>query len=382
MNKGNYPTSPPVWQDRTQEPYYMDDSIKAIPGCIETCLESDFLCTIRSGIEKVKPARIFLVGCGTSFNACEAVAYICRKILGIPAEVYDALDFEIDTPLGVDAQTLVISISHTGQTLATCRASEKAKRLGAYIVGIASNPHSRLIKNASFGLTDPFPHETRPRGKIRSYHTSTLLGILAALMAASSDNFPGEFVEDMKKVAQAIRQNLDTWGKVGRSIAAQWAPVTTHYMIAGFGVQKPNADEFGLKIVEVLGESATNYSLEEITHGPGASFRWDMGIVLFQTDPRSLERCLEIARGVAVSEAQLVVITDAASMAWPEKANVISLPSVEKAELFSVFTAAAAAQNLLYFLAIEKGLNPDVNCLNIHPELANVSAIFFPPGTH
>jgi glucosamine 6-phosphate synthetase-like amidotransferase/phosphosugar isomerase protein len=107
-----------------------------------------------------------------------------------------------------------------------------------------------------------------------------------------------------------------------------------------------------------------------------------MGIILFQTDPRSLDRCLEIARGVAVSEAQLVVITDAVSAAWPERADVITLPSVENAGLFGLFPAAAAAQNLLYYLAIEKGLNPDVNCLDIHPELAGVSAIFFPPGTH
>ncbi len=382
MDKDNHPPSTPGWEDRTQEPFYMGDSIKAIPGCLETCLEADLLRTIRKGMQNVKPTRIFLVGCGTSYNACEAVAYICRKVLDLPAEVHDALDFELDTPFGVDAQALVISISHTGQTLATCLASEKAKSLGAFTVGIASNPNSRLIKNASFGLTDPFPHETRPRGKTRSYHTSTLLGMLAALMTASSDTLREDFIAEIKKVAQAIRQNLDEWEKAGRSIAARWAQVTTHYMLAGFGVQKPNADEFGLKIVEVLGEGATNYSLEEFTHGPGASFRKDMGIILFQTDPRSLARCLEIARGVAVSEAQLVVITDAASAAWPEKARVIPLPSLEKAELFGIFPAAAAAQNLLYFLAIAKGLNPDVNCLNIHPELAGVSAIFFPPGTH
>ena len=382
MNKNNHQTPTPNWEDRTQEPYYMGDSIKAIPECIEACLDADLLRTIRNGMKKVNPSRIFLIGCGTSYNACEAVAYTCRKALKIPAEVYDALDFELDTPFGVDSQALVISISHSGQTLATCLASEKAKGLGAFTVGISANPNSRLTKNANFGLADPRPHETRPRGKTRSYHSSTLLGMLAAIMTASPDTARDEFVIQGKKIAQAIRQNLGQWEKAGRSIAAQWAKVTTHYMVAGFGAQKPNADEIGLKIIEVLGEGATNYSLEEFTHGPGASFRKDMGIILFQTDPRSLERCHEIARGVAVSEAQLVVITDAASAGWPEKANVIALPSIEKAELFGLFPAAAAAQNLLYFLAIEKGLHPDLNCLNIHPELASVSAIFFPPGTH
>lgn len=382
MNKDNQQTSTPNWEDRTEEPYYMGDSIKAIPECIETCLDADLLQTISDRMKKVNPSRIFLIGCGTSYNACESIAYLCRIALKIPADVYDALDFELDTPFGVDSHALVISISHTGQTLYTCLASEKAKSLGAFTVGISSNPNSRLIKNANFGLADPYPHETRPRGKTRSYHTSILLGMLAAIMAVPAETTQAEFVIQINKVAQAIRQNLGQWEKAGRSIASHWAKVTTHYMVAGFGIQKANADELGLKIIEVLGEGATNYSLEEFTHGPGASFRKDMGIILLQTDPRSLDRCLEIARGVAVSEAQLVVITDAASAAWPKRANVITLPTVENAGLFGLFPAAAAAQNLLYYLAIDKGLNPDVNCLNIHPELAGVSAIFFPPGTH
>ncbi len=153
-------------------------------------------------------------------------------------------------------------------------------------------------------------------------------------------------------------------------------------MLAGFGVQKANADEIGLKIIEVIGENATSYSLEELTHGPGASFRKDLGIILFQTDPRTLNRCLEIASGIAESQANLVVITDQASAGWPEKASVIGIPVLPRPDLFGLFPAAVAAQCMLYYLAIAKGMNPDVNCLDRYPELARVSAIFFPPGTH
>jgi len=382
MNQSNQQKYIPTWEDRTEEPYYMGDSIKAIPACIEACVELDLLHAIRNHVNKVDPDRIFLVGCGTSYNACESIAYFCRSALKRPAECYDAMDFELDTPFGVDSKSLVILISHTGQTLYTCLASEKAKSLGAFTVGISSNPDSRLVKHADFGLADPYPHETRPRGKIRSFHTSMLLGMLAAVMATPGEIAQAEFVSQINTIAQVIRQNEDQWERSGRSIAGRWANMTTRYILAGFGIQKANADEIGLKIIEVLGESATNYGLEEFTHGPGASFRKDMGIILFQTDPRSMERCLQIARGVAASEAQLVVITNAAGADWPEGADVITLPTLSNPGLLEVFPAAVAAQNLLYFLAIGKRLNPDVNCLDTHPELANVSAIFFPPGTH
>lgn len=382
MNNINQKTLPPKWEDRTEEPYYMGESIQSIPGCIEGCLDPELVDTVRVNMNKVKALRIFLIGCGTSYNACQAIAYFCRIALKIPAEAYDAMDFELDTPFDVDDRALVVAISHTGQTLYTCLASEKAKNLGAFTVGISSNQNSRLSKNAHFGLIDPYSHETRPRGKTRSYHTSTLLGLLTVIMTFASEPIQAVFISLMKKIAQAIRQNQSGWEIIGRSIASNWAKITTHYIVAGFGIQKANADELGLKIIEVLGEGATSYSLEEFAHGPGASFRKDMGIILFQTDPRALDRCVEIARGVAVSDAQLFIITDATDASWPTSANIIPLPTIENSGLLGLFPAAAAAQILLYYLAVDKGLNPDVNCLNIHPELAGVSAIFFPPGTH
>jgi fructoselysine-6-P-deglycase FrlB-like protein len=371
----------PQWEMRTKEPFYMAEAIKDIPQALEACLEENFLLSMQKTMGHIKPTHIYLVGCGTSYNACESAAYTCRRTFGVQAEAHDALEFKLDTPVGVDPGALVISISHSGKTLETCLAQDKAKILGAFTVGISAMPDSRLVTTANLGITDPNPYENRPRGKIRSFHTSSLQGMLVPMMTASP-KIRDEFILQAKKVVEVIRQNLDSWEKSGRMIASQWAGITTHYMLAGFGSQKPTADEIGLKIVEVLGEGATNFSLEEFAHGPGASFRKNMGIILFQTDPRSLERCLEIARGVAVSEAQLVVITDQPTADWPKTALVIPLPFIENQHLFGLFPAAAAAQNLLYFLAIEKGMNPDVNCLDKFPELAEVSAIFFPPGTH
>ncbi len=183
-------------------------------------------------------------------------------------------------------------------------------------------------------------------------------------------------------MAASLHENMPAWEQSGREVAAAWAGVTSRYLLAGFGVQKASADEIGLKFIEVFGESAAGFSLEEFTHGPNASFHKDLGIVLFQTDDRALERAVQVANGVALSEAQLVVITDRRDAAWPQKARTIGVPRLENAQQFGLFPAAIAAQFLMYFLAIEKGLNPDVNTQDLHPELGDIFQYFFPPGTH
>lgn len=251
---------------RNQHPYYMADAIYDIPGCLEACLDEALLASMQAALQAVKPAHIFAVGCGTSYNAAQAVAYACRTLLKIPAEVYDAYDFQLDLPPGVDAQALVISISQSGQSLTTCLAQEQAKARGAMTVAISGKPNSRLATSAGLAVIDPYRLEI-PLGKTRSYLSSAFQGMLAAAMTAAPA-VRDEFLLNAHEMIHTFPAYMAEWEKSARSIALDWAGVTSRYILTGFGIQKPNADELGLKIIEVIGESATSFGLEGFTHGP------------------------------------------------------------------------------------------------------------------
>jgi glucosamine 6-phosphate synthetase-like amidotransferase/phosphosugar isomerase protein len=132
----------------------------------------------------------------------------------------------------------------------------------------------------------------------------------------------------------------------------------------------------------ILGESATSFGLEEFTHGPSASFQSDLVVIILQTDERTLNKAVRIAQGVVFSNASLIVITDRVDAGWPESANLIAIPKLENPALFGQFPVAVAAQYLFYYMALKKGLNPDVNLEDINPDLGDIYAFFFPPGTH
>jgi glucosamine 6-phosphate synthetase-like amidotransferase/phosphosugar isomerase protein len=247
------------WELRNAEPYYMGDAIEAIPATIEACLEMEFLSKLQKGLENVKPERIYAVGTGTSYNVCEAIAYFCRKYLNVKAEACDALDFELDTPLELDANSMVISLSHSGNTLATGLAVEKARKLGAFTVGISAVAGSRLPQTADFGLIDPNPYEGRPRGKTRSYHSSIILGILISLLLP---RLVGQRVCEEKEGA---RRSVRIWnfGKMKPGKLPQWVR-PSRYILAGFGCKQMRMDRFGSS--KCWGKRC-RYSLEELTHG-------------------------------------------------------------------------------------------------------------------
>lgn len=365
---------------RTSHPFYMADAIGDIPACLSACLAPDNLNSIKNAVSGVQPANIFAVGCGTSYNACQAATYVLQNLLHIPVLAYDAYDFELDTPPGINEKSLLIAISESGQSITTCLSLEKSRAAGAFTIGISANPESRLSKSANLSLVDPFLHEI-PLGKTRTYLSTALLAMLAGVLTQTDDKSQ-MFINRMRQVVEIIKENSAFWQTAAKTIANELPITQTRYIITGFGAQKPNADEIRLKVMEVLGESATSFGLEEFTHGPSACFKSDLSVILLQTDERTLEKAVRIANGVVFSKVNLIVVTDHVEAGWPAQAYTISLPKMDQPALFGQFPAVVAAQYLLYSLAIKKGLNPDVNLEDIHPELGDIYAFFFPPGTH
>lgn len=365
---------------REKHPFYMAAAIGEIPDCLSACVSNENILQIRQSLGQFKPSRIFTVGCGTSYNACQAAAYFLQSFLNIPAIAMDAFDFELDTPPGVDTQAMVIAISESGQSITTCLSLEKARELGAFTVGISANPKSRLSSSAKLPLFDPFLHEI-PLGKTRTYLSTALLAMLPGILTLTQGQSE-DFINDINKVIATLNGNMDSWEITAKTIADRLKGSLTRYIVTGFGAQKANADEIRLKLMEILGESATSFSLEEFTHGPSASFGDDLLVIMLQTDERTLAKAVRIAEGVLFSEASLLVITDSPDAGWPENTNMIAIPKHEKSALFGLFPAVVAAQYLLYYIALKKGLNPDVNLEDINPTLGEIYAFFFPPGTH
>ncbi|PKN98575.1 MAG: hypothetical protein CVU42_11610 [Chloroflexi bacterium HGW-Chloroflexi-4] len=365
---------------RKQHPFYMADAIADIPDCLTACMATDILKRVKLAVSGFTPAKIFTVGCGTSYNACQASAYILQSLLNIPVTALDAYDFELDSPPGIDGKTMVIGISESGQSITTCLSLEKSKALGAFTVGISANPESRLAKSADLALTDPFLHEI-PLGKTRTYLSTALFAMLAGILT-QSEAISAPFIAQMSKTIESIRENAQLWAQSAKAIAEKLPVSQTRYMVTGFGAQKANADEIRLKMMEVLGESATSFGLEEFTHGPSACFKSDLTVILLQTDERSLDKAVRISKGIIFSNVNLIIITDHPEADWADKAYKMSLPELENGRLYGQFPAAVASQYLFYSLALHKGLNPDVNLEDRHPELGDIYASFFPPGTH
>ena len=89
--------------------------------------------------------RIFLVGSGTSYNACLAASYSFMRLLKRQAIPVVASDLKNHEYL-FDANTAVIALSQSGETADLLYAISRAKIRGAKIYSIVNNTHSALTR--------------------------------------------------------------------------------------------------------------------------------------------------------------------------------------------------------------------------------------------
>ena len=92
-------------------------------------------------------SRIFIIACGSSYHVGMVSKYNWERLLRRPVEVCLASEFRYSDPL-VDAHTLVIVISQSGETLDTMAAMREAKRLGGRTLAIVNVVGSSIAREA------------------------------------------------------------------------------------------------------------------------------------------------------------------------------------------------------------------------------------------
>ena len=122
--------------------------------------------------------RCLLVGMGTSMHACMIGRHYLERFAGIPTEVDNAAEFRYRRPL-LDANTLVISVTQSGETVDTLAAMDEAKRAGCLQITICNTPGAQSTRLADLSLL------LGAGAEISVASTKTLLASIMALHAVS-----------------------------------------------------------------------------------------------------------------------------------------------------------------------------------------------------
>lgn len=119
---------------------------------------------MQKDISKKSINQVLFVSCGGSLATISPGTFLLDELsASVTSRAYNANEFLMNTPLGINEQTVVILNSQSGNTAETVASAEKAKALGATLIAFSTNPDSKLCSIANHPIyyydnpANPYP---------------------------------------------------------------------------------------------------------------------------------------------------------------------------------------------------------------------------------
>ncbi len=327
--KGNYP-------------HFMIKEINEQPLTIRKALNQPAELIKQTALLLQNSEKVYLVGCGTSYNTCATATYQFSHAKKQTIAVLGS-EFSQYAPF-VDNKTAIIAVSQSGETADVLDAVKTAKQRGAVIIAIVNVPSSTLARIADVVI----PMNSGPELSVISTKTCTSQLAILYLLALTLE---GKDANVLLEAADAAVHVLTRYQKELPELARQLANAKSIFCL-GRGAMSQIAREAALKIKEVSYLHAEGMPAGELKHGSIALIEEGMPVIVFadnETRALTTSNAMEVkARGA------FVVGVD--SKPSPAYDYHIQIPDLDVA---TSLLAVLPIQLLSYYLAVQRGCDPD-----------------------
>ena len=348
--------------------HYMQKEIFEQPVALSNTLE--MLGTVRhiqpglfgaSTEDVLKDVRqVLIIACGTSYHAGLVARYWMEAIAGIPCNVEVASEYRYRESVP-DPQTLVVTLSQSGETADTLAALQHAKALGmTRTLCICNVPESSLVReNALRFITRAGPEIGVASTKafttqLAALYLLTL--ILAKLRGRLSEQLEASELQALRHLPSAVSKVLELEPQI-RAWSERFA-MKQDALFLGRGRHYPIAMEGALKLKEITYIHAEAYPAGELKHGPLALVDKEMPVIAVAPNDVLLEKLKSNLQEVRARGGELYVFADADSeMTASDGVHVMHLP--EHYGQLSALLHVVPLQLLAYHVALVRGTDVD-----------------------
>jgi len=306
--------------------------------------------------------KIFLVAAGTSYHASLAASYMFSKLARLHVHPVIASEFIENYGDSVDVDTVILAVSQSGETYDTLKAVDYARMRGATIIGITNTLGSTLTRISRAYILQ----QSGPEIGVAATKTFTSQLIVLAQLALKLSKMRGkmsqdemdEYKEKLYKIPDIVEEVLNRSEDKIKSLAKRYRD-KNFFIFLGRGINTATALEGRLKLLEISYIPSLAYASGENKHGPIAVI--EEGVPVIFIVPQSnikkdiIGNIMEVeARGAKIitlceeGDEEIIKLSD----------EVIEMPKGIP-EILSPIPYVVPLQLFAYYMAVERGLDPD-----------------------
>ena len=307
--------------------------------------------------------KIVVLAAGTSSYAGMVAKYAIEHWCRIPVEVELSSEFRYRDPV-VNARTLVVAISQSGETMDTIMALRHAREQGAKAVAIC-NTHGSTIPRESDAVlythAGPEIAVASTKAFLAQITACYLLGLYLARVRGNK--YPDELREilgQLQAMPDKIQKVLDGLEQV--RTMARWMADTRSVLFLGRHVGFPVAMEGALKLKELAYIHAEGFAAGELKHGPIALIEPGQAVFVIVPSPRGRDslhaKVVSNIQEINARGARTIVIAEEGDAdVVPYASEVIYVPQTPT--LLAPLVTVVPLQVFACELATAKGLDVD-----------------------
>lgn len=275
--------------------------------------------SIGKRIANWQPDRVFLVGAGDSLIAMIAARWLLERMLGVPCEAVDSLEFAYYRQHLLSKKSIVIALSSSGGTVRTIESVLLAKLTGALTVALTNVSGSTITE----ATDDVFIVEATRVGWPTQSTTAALavlmrLALIVGRLRGESD--VDRLEADLQRVPELVgltlEKNREAVARIARTEARRQM-----YLFSGGGPSWAAAIAGAAKVKEATPNHAIAIGVEEYHHYN--SQKEGEPLFVFAPPGRSVPRALETGQDARRYGGQFYAITTEPEHAFDADADEV-----------------------------------------------------------
>ncbi len=303
--------------------------------------------------------RIVILSAGTSYHAAVAARYAIEEWARVPVEHDIASEWIYRNPV-LDASTLVIGISQSGETRDTIAGMKLAREMGARTVAITNMMGSQITREVDSVLYTRAGLEVSVAASKTFTAQVSLLFLVALKLAQVRETLPADehtyILDEVYRLPEKIQTFLD--GDHPIDEIAQRHFEKPFFLYLGRHIGLPVALEGALKLKEISYIPTEAYSAGEMKHGPIALLDESTPVVVIATHSHVYDKMVSNIQEVRARGAYVIAIaTDGNEDIQHHADDVIYIP--RSPAFLQAVLAVVPLQLLAYRIARLRGLNVD-----------------------
>ncbi len=325
-------------QEITEQPVVLERTIQA---------ERSKLSKLGEFLKKREIDLIVLVARGSSDNASLFGRYLLEITTGIPVSLSAPSVFTLYNANLNLKRAIVIGVSQSGEGVDINQVLEKAKKSGAFTIGITNEADSSMAKIADETL---LIHAGREKS-VAATKTYTGQMLHFYMLASVLGQKSLEFEKIPHYAAQVLQLRSEIQEIVQRYVFME------NCVVVGRGLNYGNAYELALKLMETCYVVAERFSSADFFHGPLAIIERRFPVILFAPSGVTKASNIDLLKRLHELNADSLTITNNNEIS-KLSSRFLKLPE-EINEFLSPIPFIIPAQLFAALLAKEKGLNAD-----------------------